>query len=122
MSPKGPLELFDILQLNGCSQNPKGSPFIFFGTMRLFQILIFHFFQKEFYCLQWVPLHFFISHQIGFSKNLKHPDNFQHCEIFTISVLKFSQHAITEFFLNTGVFFHAPFSNLFLSKPPLDFY
>ena len=36
MSPNGPIQFFDNLQQNGCSKNPKGSPFhIFFSTMRL---------------------------------------------------------------------------------------
>ena len=30
-----PLRLCFILQQNGCSKNPKASPFRFFGTMRL---------------------------------------------------------------------------------------
>ena len=36
MFPKGPpFNFFDILQQNGRSKNPKGSPFYIFGTMRL---------------------------------------------------------------------------------------
>ena len=32
---RAPLHFFPILQMNGCSKTPKGSPFTFFGTMRL---------------------------------------------------------------------------------------
>ena len=32
-----PLQFFVILQQTGVSKGPKGSPFTFFGTMRLFQ-------------------------------------------------------------------------------------
>ena len=48
------------------------SPFKYFGTMRLFKILIFRFFFREFFCLQRVSLNFFdILQQTGFSKSPK---------------------------------------------------
>ena len=74
-------------------------PFTFFDTMRLFQILkfsILNFFRKKVYCLQKM----FVSLQCfrHFASNwiFKKPEapnlyNFRHCEIFPISLRKFSQ-------------------------------
>ena len=54
-------KFFDILQQTKVPKNPKGpkSPFKYFGTMRLFKILIFRFFFSKKNCLQRVPLRFF---------------------------------------------------------------
>ena len=47
-----PSNVFDILQQTEVSKSPKGPPFQFFGTMRLFQKSHFSFFSE---CLQKVP-------------------------------------------------------------------
>ena len=89
--------------------------FRFFGTLRLLKILCF--FCKIFQ----VSLQFFeILQQNGCLKSLKVPlfYIFRHYEN---AFLRFSQHAITEFF-NTGVLSMQVFSNSFLSKSPLSFF
>ena len=83
---RGFLQLFDILQQNGCSKNPKWSPFTFFGTMRLF----------------W----YFASNWI-FDKPKDPLYNFRHCEIFPDSVWKLSQVFLARYnriFLTPGSF------------------
>ena len=75
-------------------------PFIFFGTMRLFKILIFRFFSKIlklfskiFQCLQifqFLLLHFFdILHHTGFSKSPKGPP-FTNLKTFRLLSLGYS--------------------------------
>ena len=41
IASKAPFNVFDILHQNGFLKIPKGSPFTFSGTMRLFKTLVF---------------------------------------------------------------------------------
>ena len=58
---KGHLQVFLILCSKlKCQNAQRVSPFKYFGTMRLFKILIFRFFKNcKIFCLQRVPLQFF---------------------------------------------------------------
>ena len=103
---------FDILRQNGCSKNPKGSPFYIFRHYETVQ----NFFQKNSIVSRGSSLSFSdISHQIGFSKRPK--PNF--CPKFS-QVFSARYNRIL-FVFKTGIF-SMGLSNLFISKPPLNFY
>ena len=57
-----------------CQKAQRVSPFMYFGTMRLFKILIFQFFSKFFLSPKGSPFNFFdILKPNGFSKSPKGP-------------------------------------------------
>ena len=84
-STKGsPLRLFRYFARQRMSKNPKGPPFIFFGTVTLFKNLNFNFFFGNFQNLPRPPLYFFhILQPTGVSQSPKGPS-------FTILRLRYS--------------------------------
>ena len=91
--------------------SPKGPPFKFFGTRRLFQKFNFTFFlenfSKNFFiffkCLQRVPLNFFdILQQTGFSKSRKGPpcNRFKKCAFLSLGYsADFRRSSLVNFFI-----------------------
>ena len=74
-SKGSPFICFDILQHNGCQKIPKGPPFTFFGTVTLFENLIFwSFFGKIFKVTKGSPFNFFhVLQPAAVLQNLKGP-------------------------------------------------